>query len=114
MTGKRALLGVATALAALAAAAPAGSGTDPWAALHRPLHLPKLKYGQRCPVSSAQAVAPGISVAQGPGPAYPVNTYPTMRFTLVTKPGELWYPSRWSGQKTLWIVKPHFTGRRVL
>jgi len=114
MTGSRALLLLVAALAALVAAVPAGSDTGPWVKLHRPLHLPRLKNGQRCPVTSAQAVAPGITVAQGGGPVYPVNTYPTMRFTLVTHPGQVWHPSQWSGQKTLWIAAPRFTGRVLI
>src|SRR6476620_11575850 len=109
MTGRRALLLLA-AVAALAAAAPAGSGNDPWAKLRRPLHLPVMKSG-RCAVTSAEAVAPGISLAQGGGPVYPVDAYPTLRFSLLTKPGQAWYPSQWSGQKTMWIAPPKFTGR---
>jgi hypothetical protein len=101
----------AAALAALALAAPAGSGTDPWKKLHRPLHLPVVQAGARCPVTTAELVAPGISPAQGHGPVYPVLAWPTLRFSLLSKPGQAWYPSEWSGQKTLWIASPKFRGR---
>ncbi len=111
MTGRRALLLLLAAVAALTAAAPAGSSrTDPWAKLRRPLHLPALKSG-RCPVTSAELVAPGITLAQGQGPIYPVDAYPSLRFSLLSKRGQVWYPSRWSGQKTTWIARPRFTGR---
>jgi hypothetical protein len=109
MTGRRALL-LLGVVAALTAAAPAGSGNDPWTKLRRPLHLPALKSG-RCPVTSAELVAPGISQAQGQGPVYPVNAYPQLDFSLLARPGQVWYPSQWSGQKTMWIARPKFTGR---
>ena len=114
MTGRRSLALLALALAALAAAAPAGSGTDPWKKLHRPLHLPVVKSGGRCPVTSAELVAPGVSRAQGQGPVYPVNAYPRLVFSLLARPGQVWYPSEWSGQKTLWIAQPKFTGRVLI
>ncbi len=110
MTGRRALLLLAAAVMALAAAAPAGSGNDPWAKLRRPLHLPALKSG-RCPVTSAGLVAPGITLAQGHGPVFPVDAYPSLTFSLLARPGQVWYPSEWSGQKTMWIAQPKFTGR---
>src|SRR3954469_12277565 len=102
MTGRRPAIVAALSLAALALASAAGSGTDPWQNLHRPLHLPAVKAGGRCPVTSAALVAPGISQAQGRGPVYPVLAWPTLRFSLLAKPGQAWYPSEWSGQKTLW------------
>src|SRR3954453_11701313 len=108
MTGRGALLLLGVA-AALAAAAPAGSGSDPWAKLRRPLHLPVLQ--GRCPVTRGELVAPGIARAQGRGPVYPVDAYPTLKFSLLARPGQVWYPSQWSGQKTLWATPPNFTGR---
>jgi len=116
MTGRRArpVIVAALALAALTLAAPAGSGTNPWRSLHRPLHLPVVKPGARCPVTSAELVAPGISQAQGRGPVYPVLTWPTLSFSLLAKPQQIWYPSEWSGQKTLWIARPGFRGRVLI
>ena len=110
MTGKRSLALLAAALIVLAVAAPGGSATDPWKALRRPLHLPAMQ-GSRCPVTTAALVAPGFQRAQGTGPIYPINAYPRLVFPLLVKPGMVWYPSQWSGNKTLWIAAPKFTGR---
>jgi hypothetical protein len=110
MTGKRALALLAAALVVLAAAGAGGSATDPWKRLRRPLHLPSMTSG-RCPVTSGKLVTSGFSFAQGTGPVYPVNGYPRLIFPLLVKPGSVFYPSEWSGQKMLWIAQPKFKGR---
>src|SRR2546421_6016212 len=52
----------------LEASADAG---DPWARLRRPLHLPSVTPGHRCPRTHSVRRVPGIAAALGRGPAYP-------------------------------------------
>ena len=51
-----------------------------WAALHRPLHVPTLAPGSRCPVSAMRRVPlderQGTNGLAGPGPAYPSLSAP--------------------------------------
>jgi len=102
------LLGVVFAVAAPASTAPGDAGPN-WKALERPLHLPHLTSGARCP---ATALAPqitgakyGVGGAVGPGPVYPVLGRPSL-FTVFRRDG--W--GTWAGQKVLWFVLPDYTG----
>jgi hypothetical protein len=104
-TGRSLLVG-ALMLLGLATAAPATSGSDPWAKLHRALHLPSQLPHGRCPVTSAQLVAPGISAAQGAGPVYPVDAYPTLQI-LAERAG-------WRGRAVQWIARPEFSGKVLI
>ncbi len=100
-----------TSLLAAAALAPIGadaSGPD-WKALQRPLHLPKLVPGGRCPTSrlapQVDGQTYGVDGAVGPGPVYPMLG----RASLLTvfRPVQ-W--GAWAGQKVLWFVLPDYTG----
>jgi hypothetical protein len=102
----------AVAAAALLLPGAAGAGDD-WAALHRPLHLPRLAPGARCPVSRVDTrvawarthIFGGSGI--GRGPAYP---------GLGSTGGLLWatrdvqYGSRWFGEKVFWYVLPSYRG----
>ncbi|HEX6715439.1 MAG TPA: hypothetical protein VF066_18750 [Thermoleophilaceae bacterium] len=106
-----------TALAAIGAAvallgsAPQAPAKDPWAKLRRPLHIPRIANDAPCPVTPAHRVSPDFAPAQGSGPVYPVGAFPTFGFIYPTTPAqESWYPSKWSGNKLLWVARPHFRG----
>ena len=96
---------------------PAGA-SDPWASLHRPLHLPTLAPGALCPVSS---VAPlnfdkyGVARGIGPGPAYPIGlAQPGSLLGFVYPPPSEFAGSKWSGGKVLWFVSPSYRGRVLI
>ena len=89
------------------------AASDPWAKLRRPLHIPHIAAGARCPVTAASRPSPDYSApALGRGPAYPL--YPwragTLSFFYPVRPSQEWYPSDWSGEKVLWIVAPRYRG----
>jgi len=107
---------VCALLGALTLIEPLGA-SDPWARLHRPLHLPPVADGAGCPVSRVdQRVdwkrhnifgASGI----GRGPVYPglggsgghLNATP-----------EHPYGGPWAGGKVFWYVLPSYRGRVLL
>jgi hypothetical protein len=91
--------------------APVGaSASDPdWTALQRPLHLPALGPGGRCPASK---LAPqitgtmyGVEPALGSGPVYPI--VPPSGVVAYFRPNG-W--KTWAGEKVLWFVMPDYTG----
>jgi hypothetical protein len=103
-------------LAALAVVQPVGA-SDPWATLHRPLHLPRLAPGAACPVSP---VDPRIDWTRtnifggsgiGRGPVYP---------GLGGSGGHLdaraddQYGGPWAGGKVFWYVAPRYRGRVLI
>ena len=103
-------------LAALAVVQPVGAA-DPWAKLHRPLHLPRLAPGAACPVSP---VDPRIDWTRanifggsgiGRGPVYP---------GLGGSGGHLdaraddQYGGPWAGGKVFWYVAPRYRGRVLI
>jgi hypothetical protein len=108
--GRFALLTLILAGAVLAPAALSDNGTD-WQALHRPLHLPTLAAGHRCPVSR---LAPEITEenrtigAIGPGPVYPILG-PSATLDVRYRPEE-WGRGPWGGQKVFWFVHPDYGG----
>ena len=86
-------LTLTAALAALlAAAAPAGSAGNPWAALRRPLQLKPLAPGAVCPVTKQHGLDRGHLTGVGTGPVYPSPSF----FSAYDRvPG-------WLGSKTIW------------
>ena len=79
------------------------SAANPWQKLRRPLHIPRLAAGARCPVSTVTHPSQDYGPALGRGPAYPL--YPwragTLSFFYPVRPSHEWYPSAWSGEKVL-------------
>lgn len=98
----------AAAVAALLASSARGANPD-WQSLQqRPLHLPTLAAGGRCPASKLASQITGarygVGGAVGPGPGYAVLGRASL-FT-VFRPG--W--GAWAGQKVLWFVLPSYKG----
>jgi hypothetical protein len=96
-------------VAAVCVPAGAGASGPDWQSLARPLHLPALGRGGRCPASR---IAPqitgkryGVAGAIGPGPVYPVLGRPSL--FAVFRPKQ-W--GVWAGQKVLWFVLPAYKG----
>lgn len=81
---------------------------DPWTKLRRPLRISRIAPGSPCPVTPVGSTSLGR--AQGPGPVYPINGFPTLPFNYPPQPDQLWYGSRWSGQKVLWMGRPSYRG----
>jgi len=107
-----AIAGLLVGLSVFASSAAAHSGDD-WAALRRPLHLPRLAAGASCPVSrvDARVAWRGINIFGGQGigggPVYP---------GLGAHSGLLWatrdqqYGGPWFGDKVFWYVQPSYRG----
>jgi hypothetical protein len=86
---------------------------DPWASLHRPLRLPSVVRGARCPVSPAAPRARfrvyGVGRGLGGGPVYPIMPraleieFPPPGLSEFTVGG-------WGGQRVLWFVLPRYRG----
>jgi hypothetical protein len=104
---------LAAAATAAAVAAPSHTG---WAALHRPLHLPRVESGTTCPVSRVDRrvdwdganIFGGSGIGRGPvyaglGPAATAFATPDEQFG-----------SRWGGAKVFWYVLPSYRGRVLL
>ena len=105
----RCLVLLAMVLAAAVLAPVGASGGPDWKALERPLHLPALAPGGRCPASK---LAPqitgkkyGVDGAVGPGPVYPVLGRPGLVAYFRPKGWEVW-----AGEKVLWFVLPDYKG----
>jgi hypothetical protein len=105
-----AVLPLVLAAAVLVPVAQGDDGVD-WQALHRPLQLPALAPGQRCPVSS---LAPeitgeryGVGGAIGSGPVYPLLGSASL--VAGYRPEE-WGRGPWGGQKVLWFTRPDYDG----
>jgi hypothetical protein len=103
---------VLAALALAAAPSQAASTSDPWAALRRPLHIPRLAPGTPCPVTPVGARH--VERAQGAGPVYPIGGFPALRFVYPPQPDQLFYGSSWSGQKVLWTARGHYRGHVLI
>jgi hypothetical protein len=107
------LRAVAPALVALAIVlAPAGAASDPWTALHRPLHIPRLAPGALCPVTPVRPTS--RERAQGRGPVYPIGGFPALPFVYPPDPDQLFFGSAWSGQKVLWRASTGNLGRVLI
>ena len=90
-----------------------GSGSDdPFAALRRPLHVPRIAAGARCPVSKAHTVSPAFGPGLGPGPVYPIgfDARGTLSFAYPPPPGSQFAGSGWGGQKVLWVGRRTYRG----
>ena len=83
---------------------------DSWKQLRRPLRIPHIDTGARCPVTRGVRVSRNFGVAQGKGPVYPVGGYPALTFIYPPVPEQEWYGSQWSGNKILWIGRPTYRG----
>jgi hypothetical protein len=102
--------------AALAMIQPVGA-SDPWAKLHRPLHLPVLTPGAACPVSSIDRRVAWSRVhifggsGIGRGPVYPGlgGSRGVLRATLDAQ-----YGGPWAGAKVFWYVKRTYRGRVLI
>jgi hypothetical protein len=80
--------------------------------LNRPLHLPALARGAKCPVTTSDPAIPFASLYRvgnglGAGPVFPIlGSGSTLHFG----PPINFQSSRWGGQKVLWFVLPSYTG----
>ena len=88
------------------------AASDPWAKLRRPLHMPHLASGAKCPVTATSRPSPPYRATLGRGPAYPLTAWRagTLSFFYPVRASQGWYPSDWSGQKVFWIVAPRYRG----
>ena len=83
--------------------------------LARPLHLPRLTAGERCPVSRVPrgvdfsgdyGTAPGL----GTGPAFPIISGKVMHLS----PAHVFRSKSWAGSKVLWFVLPSYRGHVLI
>ena len=102
----------ALVLAVLVLAFPAGAaGKDEWSALRRPLHLPRLAAGVRCPLSHIDRHVPWKRInifggsGIGPGPVYPGLPG---SFLMAQRDDQ--YNGPWFGEKVFWYVAPVYQG----
>jgi hypothetical protein len=81
---------------------------DPWGALHRTLHIPKISTGARCPRTQGGSAAPRVGFTLGTGPAYPVlgTSAPGGVVTL----GDDLRRGGWYLHKTIWAVSIRYRG----
>ena len=87
----------------LAATAPATSTPSiPIAALRRPLRLPRLDRGQRCPRTHRRQVQAAFAQVLGDGPAYPTDSADSWRDGRVE--------GGWYYAKVLWVASPAHPG----
>ena len=77
-----------------------------WPALRRPLHLPSLAAGARCPATPTRTIVPGLAAMAGDGPLYPL--------TSAGSGGTVYYdaPSAAGPQGVVvtWVAAPGVTG----
>jgi len=83
------------------------------AALRRPIHLPHVAAGTRCPVSAAvRKVDPKEEAVIGPGPVYALSFWLSRRAVMpfvLPSPG-LFGGSAWGGQILKWVGAPSYHG----
>jgi hypothetical protein len=107
----------ACALLAAVASVQAVGASDPWAKLHRPLHLPRLAPGAACPVSRIDQRVNWKRInifgesGIGRGPVYPGlgGSGGHLNALLDTQ-----YGGPWAGGKVFWYVLPRYRGRVLL
>jgi hypothetical protein len=93
----------------------AAGGGQPWAALRRPLHLPKLAAGATCPVSHVDHRVSWKRInifggeGLGPGPVYP-----GMPSAFLMASRDVQYGGPWFGDKVFWYVLPRYRGPVLL
>lgn len=88
------------------------------AELRRPLTLPVLPAGARCPLSAARRFAPGGGfsksfTAVGEGPVY-LTGGPLVSFDYPPARDSAYAGSGWGGQKVIWAVDATYTGPLLL
>ena len=83
-------------------------------ALRRPIHLPHIAAGTRCPVSApGHKVYRNEAAAIGPGPIYVLSLMPFGRIAVlpfVLPSPALFGGSAWGGQALKWIGAPSYQG----
>ena len=110
-------LALGVSLSATALAAASSSEVVPWSALRRPLHLPVVAPGSRCPVSHVDRRVPWSRIrifgssGIGAGPVYP-GLGATSGLVNATKDTQ--YGGQWQGQKVFWYVAPSYRGRVLI
>jgi hypothetical protein len=102
------LVGSAIAFAvAGASVAPAASSSVTSGAPHRPLHVPHLSLGKRCPISLSQTArwgTDGLQALTGRGPVYLIGGG---RISIALSARDR---LGWQGQKTPWAVRRSYDG----
>jgi hypothetical protein len=103
---------VAVVLVAIAAApvTDVAAADDGWASLRRPLLISRVAPGTPCPVTPARSLSRQFAPAQGNGPIYAVGASHGLGFLYPIRKSQVWYPSRWSGNKVLWVAPATFSG----
>jgi hypothetical protein len=119
--GRRLVVSISTAVVVIATATATASATRSdqvrWTALRRPLHLPVVAPGSRCPVSKIDRSVPWARVrifgasGIGPGPVYP-GLGATSGLLNTTKDTQ--YGGVWEGAKVFWYVAPSYRGRVLI
>jgi hypothetical protein len=85
-------------------------------ALRRPLDIPVLRKGARCPVSApGKVVSPYYGAAIGKGPIYGISLVSladsgVLSFDYPPGPNSLFAGSLWGGQALKWLADPTYTG----
>ena len=99
-------------LSAVVCVSPAvAGGNDHWASLRRPLHLPKLAGGARCPISHVDRrvqwsrinIFGGSGIGRGP-------VYPGLPSAFLLALRDQQYGGPWFGGKVFWYVAPVYQG----
>jgi hypothetical protein len=110
-------LALGISLSATALAPASSSDVVRWSALRRPLHLPVVAPGSRCPVSHVDRRVPWSRIrifggsGIGTGPVYP-GLGAASGLMNATKDAQ--YGSQWQGQKVFWYVAPSYRGRVLI
>jgi hypothetical protein len=83
--------------------------SDGFAALRRPLQLPRLAPGEACPTTEPHYVVGGVAPGLGAGPVYRIgDTTTTFEYPPAKNSG--FAGSSWGGEKTLWVAAPRYRG----
>jgi hypothetical protein len=103
---------VALTAVSLAAASATAASAGSHQGLFRPLRLPHIAAGARCPVSHVDRRIKfsrrfGVGLGIGRGPAYPIGL-PSGDLQLA--PAKNFGSRLWAGQKVLWFVLPAYRG----
>jgi hypothetical protein len=102
---------------ALVIVEPLGAASPPWSKLRRPLHLPRVAAGAKCPISRVDRRVDWEPInifgksGIGRGPVYPGLGGSGGR--LAATP-ETQYGGPWAGGKVFWYVKPSYRGRVLI
>jgi hypothetical protein len=86
---------------------------DPWARLRRPLHLPSVPPGHRCPRTQSVRRVPGIVAALGRGPAYP-TVGSRVGIAYIGPHSDTTHIGTWYFHKTIWTVDAKYQGPLLL